>query len=183
MLLLLLGLCGCGQLRFPATESQKQNAWLHVQTAGAAAAAARRESCSDTVCGLSSLAARQAEAFSIDYGLPENPSIVTVEDLLSQTSRTAAEQAILDSQQKPDGWVVADNLFELGAGLAGLLGGVYGARLLRLINQARDKSKALQEIIEGNELFKKRNPSMAADFKEAHSLQSQQTRELVASLK
>lgn len=88
-----------------------------------------------------------------------------------------------EAPKPQDAWAVADGLFELGAGIAGLFGGACAARLVRAVDQARTKSKALREIVEGNELFKKRNPSLATDFKQAHDGQSNQTRQLVASLK
>jgi hypothetical protein len=44
-------------------------------------------------------------------------------------------------------------------------------------------SKALKEIIEGNELFKRANEQQAAAFKEAQKNQSSTTRQLVAQVK
>jgi len=78
---------------------------------------------------------------------------------------------------------VADSMLELGIGVCALLGGVYGTRAVRFLKDARGKSKALQEIIVGNETFKKENESSAAAFKQAHNTQSPQTRQLVASMK
>jgi|GEM_PF-6404318 len=92
-----------------------------------------------------------------------------------------AGESLEDSRQ--DAWALADGIFELGAGVAGLFGGACAARLVRIVDEARRKSKALREIVEGNELFKKHNPSSAADFKQAHDGQSNDTRQLVASLK
>jgi hypothetical protein len=103
--------------------------------------------------------------------------------VLTEANWHGADEALRDSQQRPDAWAVADGVFEFGAGLAGLFGGVYGARVLRFVSDARTKSKALKEVVEGNELFKKRNPSVASDFKEAHGSQSQETRQIVAALK
>jgi hypothetical protein len=45
------------------------------------------------------------------------------------------------------------------------------------------KSKALKEIIEGNELFKEQNESSVAAFKQAQQNQSPQTRQIVAEIK
>jgi len=78
---------------------------------------------------------------------------------------------------------VADNALELAIGICALLGGVYGTRAIRFLKQARTKSKALQEIIAGNELFKKQNHAQASAFKDAHSSQSPQTRQIVAEMK
>jgi hypothetical protein len=71
----------------------------------------------------------------------------------------------------------------LGIGVCALLGGVYGTRAVRLLREARTKSKALKEIIAGNELFKKEQKAHAATFKEAHKDQSLQTRRIVAEMK
>ncbi len=78
---------------------------------------------------------------------------------------------------------MADGVMELGIGLAGLLGGVYGIRATQFLKQTREKSAALKEIIEGNELFKQSNPSQAAAFKDAQAGQSAQTRKIVTEVK
>ena len=88
-----------------------------------------------------------------------------------------------ESVQRPDAWQVADNALELGIGICALLGGVYGTRAVRFLKHARTKSKALQEIIAGNELFKKHNGSSAVAFKQAHLNQSSATRQVVAEMK
>ena len=78
---------------------------------------------------------------------------------------------------------MADNVFGLAIGISALLGGVYGTRAVRFLKQARVKQKALQEIITGNELFKKQNAEINSAFKQAHKDQSPQTRQIVAQLK
>jgi hypothetical protein len=60
---------------------------------------------------------------------------------------------------------------------------VYGTRAARFLKQARAKSKALKEIVEGNELFKRVNDQQAKAFKEAHRAQSHATKQIVAQLK
>jgi hypothetical protein len=74
-------------------------------------------------------------------------------------------------------------VLELGIGICALLGGAYGPRAVRFLGETRTKSKALQEIITGNELFKKQNQSSASAFKQAHQNQSHQTRQIVAQMK
>jgi hypothetical protein len=175
---------GCNSVRLGPSELQKQNAWAHMQATRMVAGRTRMGDCSSRTCALADLSAAQAEAFVADYGMPESlPAQNTAEDFPSEDSYRLAEQARQDAQQRMDPWDAADCLFELGAGLAGLLGGVYGARAARFIGEARKKSQALKEIVEGNELFKKRNPSAVSDFKDAHSCQSSTTRQMVASLK
>jgi hypothetical protein len=175
---------GCDSLRLAPTEAQKRSAWSHMQTTRVTSQTAGQEKCSPKVRGLASLGAREAEAFAAYYGMPSQlPPGATVEEVLAEANWQGADEALRDSQQRPDAWAMADGVFEFGAGLAGLFGGVYGARVLRFVNEARTKSKALKEVVEGNELFKKRNPSIASDFKESHSSQSQETRQIVAALK
>ncbi|GAG32598.1 unnamed protein product, partial [marine sediment metagenome] len=70
-----------------------------------------------------------------------------------------------------------------GIGICALLGGVYGTRAVRFLKQAKAKSKALKEIVAGNELFKKANQPQADAFKQAHANQSPQTRQFVTEMK
>jgi hypothetical protein len=64
-----------------------------------------------------------------------------------------------------------------------LLGGVYGTKAVKFLNDARTKSKALKEIIQGNELFKQQNESSVAAFKDAQQNQSPETKAIVAEIK
>jgi len=186
-------LSGCG-LRYAATEAQKQNAWVHAKVCSAAAYTATDEGASGQLCGLTSLAAEQSEAFVLDYGLPEQMhgqaelergtrlSDDEVEALLADGS-AIAEAARVDSMERPDVWSVADGAMDLGIALAGLLGGVYGVRAAGFLQQARDKARALKEIVAGNELFKQLYPEQAERFKEAQAKQSATTRTIVTELK
>ena len=84
---------------------------------------------------------------------------------------------------KPDVFELADGLMELGIALAGLVGGAYGIRIARYLKQAREKSRALKEIVAGNELFKQLWPEHADRFKEAQRKQTPPTRQIVTQLK
>jgi hypothetical protein len=184
LIVLSLLLCGCESLRFAPGEAEKQNAWLHSRTAAIAAATAEEEAASQKLQKLTRLSQLQSRAITSYYGLPkELPAADTAEDVLQQSSWQIAGQAEDESVQRPDAWQVADNALELGIGICALLGGVYGTRAVQFLKQARAKSKALQEIIAGNELFKKQNESSVAAFKQAQKLQSPQTREIVAEMK
>lgn len=186
-------LSGCG-LRYAATEVQKVNAWMHAKVCGAAADCAADEGASGQLCGLTQLAAEQSEAFVLDYGLPEQAhgqaeldrgtplSDHDVEALLVSGSEIA-EAARADAIKRPDAWTVADGAMELGIALAGLMGGVYGVRAAGFLQQARDKAKALKEIVAGNELFKQLYPEQAQRFKQAQAKQSATTRTIVTELK
>lgn len=185
-ILIVLGfvLCGCDSLRFAPGEAQKQNAWLHCRTAAIAAATAEDEAASQELQALTKLSQLQSRAITSYYGLPkELPPADTTEDILRQSNWQIASTAFDESVERPDAWQVADNVLELGIGICALLGGVYGTRAVQFLKQARTKSKALQEIIVGNELFKKQNESSIAAFKQAQKLQSPQTRQIVAEVK
>lgn len=177
-------LAGCETVRFAPGEAQKQNAWLHNRTTMAAAEKARTENASEQLQALTSLSEVQSRAFTSYYGLPKQfPQAETVEDILSQSNSQLAKTALSESADRPDVWQLADSGFELAIGVTALLGGVYGTRAARFLQQTRGKSKALQEIIKGNELFKKEHEDQAGAFKQAHNSQSPQTRQLVAELK
>jgi len=176
--------CGCESLRFAPGEVQKQNAWLHNRTAMMAADTARNETTSAKLQALTKLSQSQSGAFVSYYGLPrELPQADTAEDMLAESNWELARTALQESAQRPDTWQLADSAFELAIGVCALLGGVYGTRGVRFLRAARAKSQALQEIIAGNELFKKQNDSSASAFKEAQQNQSPQTRQIVAEMK
>lgn len=176
---------GCDGIRLPASEVQKQNAWLHNRTAQAAAQAANAEQASENLQKLTTLSQAQSGAFVFDYGMPEQlPNAWSDEDILSQGNFDLTQAAISDSQRRDDLWRVADGAIELGIGLAGLLGGVYGLKAAGFLTAARKKSEALREIVKGNETFKKLNAGSVEVFKMVHNAkQSQETKQIVAEIK
>jgi len=183
-----LGLCflvaGCDSLRFAPTEAQKQNAWLHNRTTMEATQMAHSEDASEELKALACLAELQSRAFISYYGLPEEfPQADTVGDILAESSFQLAGTALAESADRPDVFQLADNVFELAIGICALLGGVYGTRAVRHLKEARAKSQALQEIIAGNELFKREHKDYTSAFKQAHKDQSPQTRQIVAEMK
>lgn len=179
----LLFVCGCGDFRFPATEAQKQNAWLHLRTTQLTAEQAADETASQTLQGLAGLSAEQSQAFVADYGLPQEvPSGASAEQILA-SAEAIARQARADGARRIDPWSTADGLLELGIGLAGLVGGAWGLRAAAFLKQAREKSQALKEIIQGNEIFKQIHADSAEAFKQAQKNQSPATRQLVTELK
>jgi hypothetical protein len=182
--LLCLLLVGCDSLRFAPSEAQKQNAWLHNRTALIAANTARGEDASEKLQALTGLSELQSRAFSSYYGLPrEFPQANTAEDVLAQSNWQLGRAALAESADRPDAWQLADSVFELAIGISALLGGVYGTRAVRFLKDARAKSRALKEIITGNELFKNEHGPYAHAFKQAHKGQSPQTRQIVAEMK
>jgi hypothetical protein len=177
-------LAGCNSLRFAPTEAQKQNAWLHNRTATISVDTARAENASEKLQALTQLSELQSRAFSSYYGLPkEFPQADSAEEILAESNWQLTQTALQQGADRPDAWQVANSMLELGIGICALLGGVYGTRAVRFLRETRAKSKALQEIITGNELFKRQNQSQIAAFKEAHKSQSSQTRQIVAQIK
>jgi hypothetical protein len=177
-------LTGCDSLRFAPTEAQKQNAWLHNRTAIVTSETARAENSSEKLQSLTRLSEMQSRAFSSYFGLPkEFPQSETAEDILTESNWQLAHTALQTSADRPEAWQVADSVLELGIGVCALLGGVYGTRAVRFLRDTKTKSQALQEIITGNELFKKHNQAQASAFKQAHQNQSPQTRQIVAHIK
>jgi len=177
-------LAGYDSLRFAPSEQQKQNAWLHNRTAIVTAETARAESTSEKLQALTGLSELQSQAFTSYFGLPkEFPKAASAEEILSQSNWQLANTAVQQSGDRPDAWQVADSAIELGIGICALLGGVYGTRAVGFLKDARVKSKALQEVIAGNELFKKNNQPQVAAFKESHRSQSPTTRQIVAEMK
>lgn len=177
---------GCADvLRFAPSEPQKQNAWLHQRTAALAADAAKAENASPQLQSLTSISESQAVPFVSYFGLPQQvPKSDTAADVLSQSSLDITNQAALQSTQRPDVWKLTDSALELGIAIASIIGGVYGVKAVQYLNQAKEKSKALSEIIKGNELFKASvDPPTVEKFKAAQSVQSPETRVLVTELK
>ena len=177
-------LTGCESLRLGVNEGQKENAWLHNRTAAAAAQVAEVQGGSDELCDLTGLSELQSRAFTAYFGLPkECPAAGTVEDILAESNRQLATEAVEDSKARPNAWDVADAGMELGIGIFAILGGVYGTKGAKFLKDARAKSKALKEIIAGNELFKIANKKQAEAFKQAHGTQSLETRQIVTQVK
>jgi len=175
---------GCAGLRFAPSEQQKQNAWLHSRTAAVIRQQVQAEQGSAELQALARLNELQSQSFVAYFGLPKQlPSAEDSEQLLAEANWELARSSLAESSRRPEPWDVADSLLELGIGICGLFGGVYGARAVRFLREARAKSKALQEIIAGNELFKRQKREYAEAFKAAHAGQSAQTRQLVAAMK
>jgi hypothetical protein len=184
LLILGLSLAGCDSLRLAPSEQQKQNAWLHNRTAVVAAETAKAEQSSQELQALTQLSELQSRAFTAYCGLPkEYPPAETAEQILGASNWQLASAAGAASAARPDPWQVADSVLDFGIGLAALLGGVCGTRAVQFLKNARTKSQALKEIIEGNELFKQQQPTQVTAFKAAQQNQSPETRQLVAAMK
>ena len=175
---------GCDSFRFAPGQAQKQNTYLHHKTVRVASMRARQESASEQLQKLTDRASRQSEAIMAYYGLPrEIPASDSVEQLLSEESESITSSARQEAIERPDPWDMADHLLELGLAFAGVVGGVYGSRAAGVIKQTRQKTRAIREIVTGNELFKKQYPEQVDSFKQSHIDQSESTRKLVTAMK
>ena len=177
-------LAGCETLRFAPSEIQKKNAYLHERATMFAADTAKDESASPQLQALTELAHLQSRSYTEYFGLPQElPQADSASDVLLQSNFDLAQASLVESAQRPDPWDTADALLELGIGISAILGGVYGTRAVKFLKEARAKSQALKEVIQGNELFKNQNPDSANAFKQAQQNQSTETRKLVTELK
>jgi hypothetical protein len=177
-------LSGCDSFRFAPSEEQKQNAYLHNRTTAIVADTAKTESGSQKLQALTNLSEVQSRAFVAYTGLPKQfPKADTAEDVLNDSSLQITDSATIQSADRPDVWKLTDSAFELAIAVCGLAGGIYGSKAVGFLKQAKTKSQALKEIIQGNELFKKLNADSTVAFKDAQKGQSLQTRQIVAELK
>jgi len=171
--LLLFSSSGCQDpIRFAPSEAQKQVAELTYSLAAKIAAEGADPQ---------SAAARRVEAgarASVAYmGRPAAPPDIADFD-------TVVAQAASDAALRPDPWSVADHLLELGIGIAGLVGGAYGIKAASYLRMAKEKSAALKEIVQGNELFLGEvTPKEVDKFKAAQAAQSPATRRIVTEVK
>ena len=170
---------GCeSQLRFAPAEPQKKIALQAHLTA--------RDIEAEGTDPHSPAAKQQVQATQVALaytGLPKNP---VIEDY-----PTTVAQAQSDVSQRP----TAEQAFEavegglsLAAELAILFGmggaGFGGKKLIDWLKLAREKNKALQEIITGNELFiDNAEPAAKNNFKQFQKKQSLTTKRLVTELK
>ena len=175
---------GCESIRFTPGEEMKENAWLHEKTALKAADVAQSEGVADELQRLTQLSAIQSRTFMLDYGLPEKlPAANSTDEILAENNWQLANTSAARASERPDPWETAESAIDLGIGIAGLIGGIWGVKAASFLKDTRRKSKALKEIVNGNELFKHHNGQMAEAFKDAQKNQSPQTRAVVAQLK
>ena len=174
IILILPAVSGCqDSLRFAPTQAQKATAEL----THSLAVKANAEGIEPASPASQQLAQGTQAALSY-IGRPAIPPNAEMFD-------TVAGQASQDALQRLDPWTVADNLFELGIGIAALLGGVYGVKTAQYLRTAREKARALKEVVQGNELFMtKTTIGHAQAFKEAqNTVQTPITKKLVTELK
>ena len=174
-------LTGCNGLRFAPTESQKQIAFTTHQAARTAADLGLEPGC---------VAAKQlvsGTAASLAYsGMPASPEIADYDATASAAAADATRRPTAD-----DVFEAAEGGLSLAAELALLFGaggvGLGGKKLIDWIALAQKKSKALKEVVQGNELLTQYlsdqgKTAELTTFKRAQtSVQSPQTELLVTA--
>ena len=168
-------LTGCNSFRLAPSEPQKQAAYqalLDARTADSVGADPRSVLTGRLV---------QGTGAALSYaGMPKSPEI--------EDYSTTVAQAQADATRRPtagDAFDAAEKGLSLAAELAILFGaggiGVGGKKVIEWIALARQKSKALGEIVQGNELFMATNPASTDAFKSAQGGQSDGTQIAVAA--
>ena len=180
-----LSLAGCEALRFAPTESQKQAAFsthLMARNVEATGTQPGSETAQKLVTGTGA-----AVTF---MGPPANLDLDDFDTTVNQAQADAAQRPTMDQI----GDAVEGGL-SLAAELAILFGvggvGFGGKKVVDWISLARDKSKAMKEIITANELFKDAikttstsSPEIMKQFKDAQdSVQSVSTKQIVIGTK
>ena len=175
-------ICGCGNLRFAPSEDQKQLTFATHQLALSVNEGGSVPKSAATGKLVTGTAASLAYA-----GMPKSP---VIEDYSA-----TAEQAAADAQRRPtaeDVFDAAEGGLSLAAELAILIGvggaGVGGKKVVDWITLARQKSAALKDVVQGNEIFTNylethngTNDQALIAFKQSQSQQqSDATIELVA---
>lgn len=164
-------------LRNTATESQKQVAWHgHLS-----AMAVEKEGTGPHSPAAKKLVQATQVALT-DTGLPKNPNIVDYE--------TTAAQAQKDAALKPtteQAFQAVEQGLSLAAELAIVFGvggtSIGGLKLAEWIKKARQKSDALKEIVQNNELLKKADAAAYTAMKNAQRNQTEKTKQVVAAVK
>ena len=135
---------GCDSLRMAPTEQQKKLAFQ-------GAATAREVEVAGT--DAHSPAATQlvdATAVALSYtGIPKNPVIEDYPTTLAAAGQDAARRPTADEI-----WSEADGWIDIGIALAGIFGGGAGIAATQFLVKARQKSRALREVVAGNEKLK-----------------------------
>ncbi len=135
---------GCDNLRMAPTEPQKQIAYQAVVTARAV------ESAGTDAYSPAATQLVDATAVSLAYtGVPATPTITDYPTTLAEADHDAARRPTADEI-----WSEADGWIDFGIALAGIFGGGAGIAATQFLVKARQKSRALREVISGNEKLK-----------------------------
>ena len=180
VLILMFGTIGCEQsLRFAASQNIKQSAELTNDLARKIYAEGTNSQ---------SPASRQlvqGTQVSLSYiGRPKEPAD-------PEQFETITQHAQVEAEQRPDTFALINSTLDFVIALGILLptGGVAGvgvSKVIKFAKTAKEKSTALRQIIQGNELFKKdATPEVKKAFAEAQDVKqtSNGTKLIIAETK
>jgi len=180
LLVLSLSLAGCGGLRFAPSQSQRQLAFTTHQAARSAA---------DLGLSPGSEAAKQivvGTAAALAYsGMPKTPEISDYDTTAAQAASDAARRpAAQDVFNAAEGGLSLASQLLIALGFGGA--GIGGKKLIDWLALARQKSDALREVVQGNELlveyFKDENKTAELSvFKAAQNSQQSDTTKLLVA--
>jgi len=146
ILIAFLWVAGCETLRFAPSESQKLAAFQSHLLA---------QQIADNGTRPDSPAAKQlvaGTAAALAYtGVPSKLSTADLDAVIKRAQHDAAKRPAAEEV-----WDTVDGVISLGIAVAGLVGGAYGIKGVEYLRKAKVKSKALREIVKGNELFKRK---------------------------
>jgi hypothetical protein len=115
-------------------------------------------------------------------GIPENPTIENYPTTLAVAGRDAARRPTPDEIWSGiDGWV------DLGIAVLGIFGGGAGIAATQLLVKARQKSRALRQVVSGNERLKEwlrargKDAELNAFYDMQNAYQNGRTEALVAA--
>jgi hypothetical protein len=174
---------GCSAMKRSPDATQKMNAYLLKKTADAAAKIACEENADSQLCRLASLASRQSDAVLEYYGGPLQEYEIPIEDLIGEESQKISQAAFENAALASKPVEAVNDFVDIAIGVLGLFGGAAGVKAASFLTNAKIKANALEEIIAGNEQFKKTYPQYSKFFKKAQTNQSQPTKELVTKIK
>jgi len=193
---LICAICGtgCGNLRYAPSEIQKGEAVVHNEVTQAIAARYAAEPTAEpNLLALMNLSHLQSQNILAYYGVPAqpvDPAFLAELKAAKPAAITAAaelsKQAAADAAKRPaNWWNVFDGLLGLVLAVATILGGAGGIKIISWITLLLNKSKALREVVEGNEALKSQTPVESNElFKSIQKLvQSDSTVKIVDAIR
>ncbi len=174
---------GCSSIRKAPDSSEKMNAYLLSKTTQAAAETAEDTQAVPKLQSLTGLAARQSKAVLEYYGKPRDIPKTTVDKLLSDETKGISQLAYKNASKADNPHNILNDFLEIAIGVSGVIGGAFGLKATAFLSSAKQKAQALQEIINGNENFKKTYPEYSSLFKKSQKDQSATTKKIVTQVK
>lgn len=176
ILILSVLICGGCQdavgLRFSPTEVQKQSAELTNQLA--------RKINNEGTEPQSPASKKLVDGTTASLAYTGRPNVAPDPDNFD----TITTQAETDAVGRPDVAGTMDSIFQLGIGLATLLGGAGGIKLAQGLRTMHAKAKGFTEVVTQNDFYKQiATPEEWEKFKRAQAAQTPTTRQLVATVK